>query len=222
MLRTPGKGLIFSLCLGLVLSFTAPTWAQPPAGDCPVPAGLGATLLFPYFEVDLNDANGTTTVLSINNGTAAPTLTRVVLWTDWGIATMAFDVYLVPFDVQTVNVRSLLDGTVPSTGAGEDLSGFDFCDAFPPDHANPILTSDEIGQLRADHTGTVGPVFSDCVGDAKGDNVARGYITVDVVDECSGVEGAAPFWTPASADAYFDDGDGETVATKRGRRLRRR
>ena len=40
------------------------------------------------------------------------------MWTDWGIPTMAFDIYLKGFDVQTINVRSLLDGLVPVTGVG--------------------------------------------------------------------------------------------------------
>ncbi|MEM1178602.1 MAG: hypothetical protein AAGM22_09670 [Acidobacteriota bacterium] len=200
------------LCLAALLATTSPALAQIPAGQCAIPPGLGATLLFPYFEVDLNDVNGVNTVLSINNGLANAALTRVVVWTDWGIPTLAFDVWLDGFDVQTLSVRSLFDGTIPSTGAGEDLSPFGFCDQFPPDHANPVLTASQVSQLRADHQGQLGPNFITCVGANFGDGIARGYITVDVTSECAGVEGAEPFWTPVSSGAYFDDGDGFAFA----------
>ncbi|MEM8998540.1 MAG: hypothetical protein AAGF23_27385, partial [Acidobacteriota bacterium] len=162
MPRRPGPfsrraALAALLTVTTLAALAAPVAAQLQAGECPVPPGLGATLLFPYFEVDLSDPNGVNTVLSVNNGVSVPTLTRLVVWTDWGVPTLAFDIYLEAFDVQTLSVRSLFDGSVPSTGAGQDLSAFEFCNTFPPDHTNPILTSQEVGQLRADHTGVVGP-----------------------------------------------------------------
>ena len=91
--------------------------------------------------------------VAVAAGRDDPTLVRVVLWTDWGVPTLAFDVYLVGFDVQPINVRAIFAGNVPSTGEGADLSGFPFCDLLPPSHPNPVLTADERGQLAADHTG---------------------------------------------------------------------
>src|SRR5262249_36933879 len=44
-----------------------------------VPAG---TLLLPYFEVDLNNPNGLTTLLSVNNASATAILAHVILWSD--------------------------------------------------------------------------------------------------------------------------------------------
>ena len=182
--------------------------AQPPAGQCVIGPGMGSTVLYPYFEVDLDDAQGVTTLISINNGELDPTLVRVVLWTDWGIPTLAFDVWLDGLDIQTINLRSVFGGTIPSTGAGQDLSDFDFCDAFPPDHANPALTVDERNQLAADHQGKPGPLDGiNCAGQDYDDGIARGYITADVIDECSGVEGFNPFFTPANTGwPYFADG----------------
>ena len=170
--------------------------------------GLAATLLIPYFEVDLAHPFNVTTLFSVNNGLSGSTLARVVLWTDWGIPTLAFDVYLDPFDVQTINVRDLFAGNIPSTGEGADLSGFPFCTSLIPYHINPALSADEQAQLAAYHTGVAGPLDSHCGGQNHGDQVARGYITVDVIDECNGIEGPlAPLYTPEDTSyPYFDNG----------------
>ena len=117
--------LALSLALTALL-VAAPAGAQSTLGDCMIGPALGSTLLVPYFEVDLDDPNGVTTILSINNGRNDPALVRVVLWTDWGVPTLAFDVYLLGFDVQPINVRTIFAGNVPSTGEGADLSGFEF------------------------------------------------------------------------------------------------
>lgn len=196
--------------------------AQPfAAGACYVGPGLAATLLFPYFEVDLGNPLGAATLISINNGLSDPGLARAVLWTDWGNPTVAFDIYLDGFDVQTINLADVFSGNIPSTGEGVDLSAFDFCDALPPSHAMPVLSADERAQLAADHTGVPGPIFADCAGSVQADGIARGYITVDVVDECSGVEGSEPVFTPATAAGPFPyfvnggSGDGVAIATNR-------
>jgi len=194
------------LVLALVLG-TAAADAQPRAGDCVIGPGLAATLLFPYVEVELGTFNGKTTLVSINNGMSTPALTRVVLWTDWAVPTLAFDVYLRGFDVQTINLRDVFNGTIPSTGAGVDLSAYPFCGALSPVHANPVLTASQVTQLRGFHTGGSGPLDPRCAGQAYGDGVARGYVTVDVVDECSGVEAINPVFTPANTTyPYFVDG----------------
>ena len=41
-----------------------------------------ATLLLPYFEVDLANPDGVTTLFSVNNASAAPQLAHVTFWTD--------------------------------------------------------------------------------------------------------------------------------------------
>jgi hypothetical protein len=178
-----------------------------PAGRCLIGPGLGSTLLFPYVEVDLGDLNGVDTLISVNNGLGNAALTRFVLWTDWGVPTLAFDIFLEGFDVQTISVRQLFAGTIPSSGEGVDLSGFEFCGTLPPHHSNPALTQDEINHLRAIHTGRIGYLDHFCHGADHGDLVARGFITVDVVDECSGLEGHHPIFTPAEIGwPYFSDG----------------
>src|SRR5690606_34307950 len=53
-----------------------------------------ATLLLPYFAVDLANPNGAQTRFSVINTAAAPTLAKVTLWSNLGIPTFSFDVYL--------------------------------------------------------------------------------------------------------------------------------
>ena len=47
-----------------------------------------ATLLLPYFEVDLSNPSGTTTLFSINNASASAAVAHVTLWTDESIPTL--------------------------------------------------------------------------------------------------------------------------------------
>ncbi len=189
----------------LLLSTTAA--AQPfDAEGCYVGPGLAATLLFPYFEVDLGDPLGVGTLLAINNGIATSTIARLVMWTDWGIPTLAFDIFLKPFDTETINVGDLFSGNLPSTGAGSDLSSFLGCDKDPPTYPQPALSADQQLQLVADHLGLAGPTLA-CGGSPQPDQVARGYITVDVVAGCSGRSAGNPGMTPRnSEDGYFFEG----------------
>src|SRR3954468_13555555 len=76
----------------------------------PVPA---ATLLVPYFEVELNNPGGKTTLFSINNSSATAVLAHVTLWSDLSVPTLAFNVYLTGYDLQTINVRDLFSGNMP-------------------------------------------------------------------------------------------------------------
>jgi hypothetical protein len=183
----------------LVSSLAAQGLAVPAAdAGCEVGGGPGSTLLLPYFEVDLSDPGGLTTLFSVNNETSTTTVVRVVVWSDWAIPIMAFDIFLAGRDLQTINVRDLLNGNLPSTSG--DFTGFQFCSGgglptYPP------LTGTQIAQIRANLTGVAGPTDGLCAGEFYGDNHARGYITIDAVDQCSGL-GLPPSITPVSS-TYF-------------------
>ncbi len=81
-----------------------------------------ATLLLPYFEVDLDGPNGITTLLSINNASATAVLAHVMVWSDVSVHVLDFDVYLTGYDVQSINLRDILvNGNLPVTAsAGQD------------------------------------------------------------------------------------------------------
>jgi hypothetical protein len=48
-----------------------------------------------------------------------------------------------------------------------------------------VLDAFRIAQLRAAHTGVNASAYGGCVGATLGDNVARGYVTVDSVTQCN-------------------------------------
>lgn len=165
----------------------------------------GSTLLLPYFEVDLGNANGQTTLFSVNNATATATLTNVTLWSDDGVPVLAFNLYLVGFDVQSINVRDLLGGKLPQTAsAGQDPTdtispkgplsqdiNFASCTGIlPPPQTLPQATIDDLQAAFIGHP--VPGLAGQCVGSNLGDNLARGYITVDTINACNNLLPTAP------------------------------
>ena len=91
----------------------------------PVPA---ATLLVPYFEVDLDasPSAGINTVFTIHNALPEPTVAHVSFWTDWSQPTLDFDIFLTGYDVQTVNLYDVLAlGIIPVTADEQSDQGQD-------------------------------------------------------------------------------------------------
>jgi hypothetical protein len=185
----------------------------------------GATLLVPYFEVDLNNANGRNTIFTVNKGgrvdlftngnqtfpnnnAATAVLAHVTVWSDLAVPVFNFNIYLTGYDVETVNMRNVLNGTLPRTAsAGQDPSdtispkgsksqdiNFASCTGqLPP----APLTGTALSNLIASLTGNPAPTL--CSSINHSDNVARGYITVDTVNNCTQR-------TPADPN-YFNNGD---------------
>ena len=183
------------LCLALVSLVALGGQASAVIGTVDdVPA---ATLLLPYFEVDLANANGLTTLFSINNASATAVLAHVVVWSDLSVPVLDFNIYLTGYDVQTVNMRDILNGTLPRTAS----DGQDPTDTISPqgDFSQDINFASCSGQLPlgalpaayVDHlhlslTGQSSPLLGNrCAGRAFGDNIARGYVTVDTVNNCT-------------------------------------
>jgi hypothetical protein len=208
--------LIFPLALLLA---GAPLSAGVLDGNCRVADQPAATLLIPYFEVDLADPQGQTTLVSINNASARSTLARVVLWTDWSVPTLAFDVYLTGYDVQTLNVRDLFtQATLPVTGPEASNAGtlsnnstlFTGCANTGGGVAEP-LTALQLAQLKAAHTGQpIGASLpQQCAGSGSlGPNVAVGYITVDVVNRCTPRTVGTTENTPVASNYFAKGGTG--------------
>ena len=165
---------------------------------CTIDDVPAATLLLPYFEVDLDDPNGVTTLFSINNASASAALAHVTFWTDLSVPVLDFDVYLTGFDVQTINIRDILNGLLPITaddGAdpadtisnqGPMSQDINFpgtsgpCAGTYGELNNTFLNGHLIPALTGGASNLVG-----CVGVDYGDNIARGYVTVDSVTQCS-------------------------------------
>ncbi len=157
-----------------------------------------ATLLLPYFEVDLDEADGITTLFSVNNASAAAVLAHVTVWTDLSVPILDFDVYLTGFDVQSFNLRDLLvGGILPQTAPSNAVSNngafsaghtvFPNCGGGSVTIYNP-LPATVIGIIQDALTGEplrAGNAQGLCAGVPFGDRIARGYITVDSVSQCS-------------------------------------
>jgi len=129
------------------------------------------------------------------------------VWSTWSIPVLDFDVYLTGYDVQTFNLRDVLvDGILPQTGSGtttaandpgSPLGSYSFPDVIfpncnttstppgPPVYTIPGISTNFRAHLQALLTGKQSPIDATCAGTNYGDNIARGYITVDDVNSCS-------------------------------------
>jgi len=179
-----------------------PVLALPPgtasATVCHPAAVPAATLLLPYFEVDLDNPNGLTTLFSLNNASATAILAHVALWSDLAVPIFNFNVYLTGYDVQTVNLRDVVVyGRLPQTASlgqdpadtispkgrlSQDVNSAGCQGQLPP----PPLPAAIETHLQLALTGRPSPVLKDlCASRSLADNVARGYITVDTVNNCT-------------------------------------
>ncbi len=163
---------------------------------CTIDDVPAATLLLPYFEVDLDQPWGVNTLFSINNASASAVLAHVVLWSDLSVPTFDFNIYLTGYDIQTVSVRDIFNGTVPRTASdgqdpqdtispqgafSQDINFASCTGQLPP----PSVPASFVTHLRAAHTGKFSAILNGCAGRDLGDNIARGYITVDTVNNCT-------------------------------------
>ena len=162
-----------------------------------------ATLLLPYFEVDLMKGMQVNTLFSINNASATAMLAHVTVWSDQSIPVLDFDVYLTGYDVQTINLNEVLVwGKLPPTASvGQDPSGaalgagisprgplsqdinFASCGTLP--YPDPALNAAFRAHLAAVLQGNPSPTFGTCYGSKTKDNILRGYVTVDTVNACN-------------------------------------
>jgi hypothetical protein len=191
--RSASQFFLFPLFV-LVGALSASAAAR--ADVCSIDEMPAATLLLPYFEVDLSNASGLTTLFAINNAGAAAVLANVEVWTDLGVPTLGFQVYLTGYDVQTINLRDVFNGSLPQTApAGQDPQdtispkgaysqdlNFPGCSQLQPYQPLP---GSFIAHLRAAHSGQFSAVLNGCAGMDLGDGRLRGYVTVDTVSDCT-------------------------------------
>lgn len=170
---------IRTVVLGILAAgLAAHAFAGVAPGDCSSGAVPAATLLIPYFEVDLNSVDRQTTLFAVTNAGSEATLAHIVIWTDWGVPTLTFDLFLAANDVQTINLRDVFTGILPHTGGGS------FTGCTNP-LTLPALDAIAIAALRQQHTGQPDEA-GHCAGSGRaGANVATGFVTIDVAQQCS-------------------------------------
>jgi hypothetical protein len=215
-----------SLALMLLL-VAAPLGAATAPVDndwsCDIANLPAATLLLPYFEVDLQSSDGETTVFTVTNVSSLPQVARVTLWTDYAYPVLTFNIFLTGYDVQSINLYDVIGrGLVaPDDGTGLDhsrvgaLSG-DVVNSVPFD--NPLLDEAScidlpvavaaVYRTRMQSALTTGKAPSG--GSSGACNTAGGvhsnavgYATIDVVGNCGDRDALDPRYF--SEDIRFDN-----------------
>jgi hypothetical protein len=182
--------LIISLALTVMpLSAEGPRTLEN-NDSCDIALTPAATLLLPYFEVDLEHGFGETTLFTITNTTSIEQIARVTLWTDLAYPVMTFNIYLTGYDVQSISlydvlVRGLIGpphGTGTSVSHSGNLSGSNpgldvsHCGVIPP-------RLDAAAVVRMQSAFTVGSIAGCSKVGGIHEN-AVGYATIDVVGNC--------------------------------------
>jgi hypothetical protein len=164
--------LTLTAITGLVTA-AAPALAQgpPPPTVAEQPA---ATLLLPYFEVDLANPAGANTYFAINNASATAVLAHVTIWSAMHVPVHNFNVYLTGYDMQQLNVRDLINGVLPVTASvGQDPA--DTSQSRRHQQSGPALAGH---QLRVLHR--VPATVRDAAGDGRSHpRVAHGPAVAD-------------------------------------------
>jgi hypothetical protein len=162
--------------------------------SCDIKVTPAATLLLPYFEIDLSNPEGETTLFTVTNVTPLPRIARLTIWTDWAFPVLSFNVFLTGYDVQSINLSDVISrGRIAEPGTS---SLFDIGRRSSANDSNPLLDLSNCGTLAVE---IPQPVLSDLqsaltigqtssCGTARVGNVharAIGYVTIDVVQNCN-------------------------------------
>lgn len=181
--------------------------------SCDISLLPAATLLIPYFEVDLSKPSGAgeTTLITVTNVSHEEQALSVTLWTDYGFPAMTFHVYLTGYDVQSLNLYDIikLGQIAPTRGTGFEDTGSpegDFSDDNPRVDENSCrnlpmqLPSVYLTRMQQAFTAGTVPALGNlpACSNIGGTHVnAVGYATIDVVRKCDGRQPHEP--------AYFTD-----------------
>ncbi len=184
------------------------------AVTCTIDHKPSATLLLPYFQTSVSNAsgsiaktpfgggfNGTDTLVTIVNASAADTLAHVTVWTDRSVPVFDFNVGLTGFDVLSWSMGDVLSGTLPTNDA---LAGANACaltsdfvrftpTVFPTSFDKTATTNFDpvpqsvVTKIVAELDGTdpcalggASPNFG-----ANGTDLLHGYVTIDMVNFCT-------------------------------------
>jgi uncharacterized repeat protein (TIGR01451 family) len=188
---------------------TATVSVLPPGGaaQCRIDDAPAATLLIPYFAVDLSSPTGMDTYFTVVNSAAAPQLASVTLWSDWAIPVMTFDLYLTGYGMQTIDLRSILtSGKAPVTGPGVDAAGglSSANQNFPGCNADNVAGAGarSVFLQRALSGRRVGGL---CYATEKTITSAIGYVTVDAVNSCSTLNPSSPGYFASGGTGVASD-----------------
>jgi hypothetical protein len=182
---------------GLVANATFPTGAPATTNNddsCDIGVTPAATLLLPYFEVDLANAAGETTLFTITNVSQLPQIAHVTIWTDRSFPVLDFNIFLTGYDVQSINLFDVISrGKIAEPGTTSDsdvgrrsldnddnaLLDISNCDRLAVNIREPLLTD----LKTALTTGLTTGCGSTRVGNTH--TAAIGYVTIDLAESCN-------------------------------------
>src|SRR5712671_3771921 len=102
------KTWIVLALLTTLVTVSASAGAADNDASCDIKVGPAATLLVPYFEVDLQPGGEQTTLFTITNVSRYSQIAHVALWTDWAFPVLTFNIFLAGYDVQSINLKDIL------------------------------------------------------------------------------------------------------------------
>jgi hypothetical protein len=185
---------------GIVANATFPTGNPTTTNNddsCDIGVAPAATLLLPYFEVDLADAQSNNTLWTVTNVSNLPQIAHVTVWTDRSFPVLDFNIFLTGYDVQSISMFDIIANGIiaPPNGTSSDS---DVGERSADNNDNPLLditNCDNLavtipGSILADlrsalTTGLYSACGSTRIGNIQPDGRARGYVTVDVAESCS-------------------------------------
>src|SRR4051794_30353483 len=193
---------------------------------CDIKVGPAATLLLPYFEVDLAATGEQTSLFTITNVSRYSQIAHVTLWSDWAFPVLTFNVFLAGYDVQSINVRDILVsgivaspvGTGPTTaksplglltspangGPGYANPNFNAaidCDALPGTIPDRLMSAIRSALTTGVYNPGASAACPNPVGGAHAN--AIGYATIDIVGSCTTRFPSDPFYY--TTDLLFDN-----------------
>ncbi|MFQ5528075.1 MAG: hypothetical protein ACE5GX_17695 [Thermoanaerobaculia bacterium] len=162
--------------LRVLLSLTLLVSVPPPAAAeiCAIDTVPAATLLLPYFAVDLSKLTKpkrteTTTLVLQTSYNDGPIVARVTLWTDLGVPTLAFDVYLERYASRKIALHDLFRGRLPaSPELDPGCAAWGLVDKTDLQNAHRGRPVDGYGGR--------------CASRLIDGKIARGYVTIDVIN----------------------------------------
>jgi hypothetical protein len=199
--------LLFALPLAAATFTTNGPRSTNNDDSCDISLLPAATLLIPYFEVDVTSPAGTgqTTIVSVTNTSNLPQAFAMTMWTDRGYPVLSFRFYLTGYDVQSINLYDVIrrGQIAPDDGTGSDVSPVGELSGNPAtdtDNDNPrldeascidlpvVLPSIFINRMLDAFTKGVIPAAGptpacENIGGVHANAV--GYITIDLVNKCA-------------------------------------
>src|SRR4051794_34608199 len=117
--------------------------------SCDIGVAPAATLLLPYFEVDVTNRTQTT-LFTITNVSRFSQIAHVTVWTDFSFPVLDFNVFLTGYDVQGINMLDILTTGTVASAAGTG----------PTTAQSPLGTAGNIASLTTPTPAFTNPNFT--------------------------------------------------------------